>query len=144
VQYTQDTVRGPSAGGSGQDNVYLFDGVNVTLPQYGTLSAEPASHDIAQVTVLKGGAKAVDFNRAGGFAIDSVSKSGTGQYHGELSYQLQTKGMASELTSGAQSRYEQDRDWLNASLGGPILKDRLYFFGSYYRPTKTRSNAANL
>jgi hypothetical protein len=144
VQYTQDQTRGPSAGGSGQDNVYLFDGVNVTLPQYGTLSAEPASHDIAQVTVVKGGARAVDFNRAGGFAIDSVSKSGSSQYHGELSYQFQTKGMAAELTSGAQSRYEQDRDWLNASLGGPILKDRLYFFGSYYRPTETRSNAANL
>ena len=80
----------------------------------------------------------MDFNRAGGFSIDSVSKSGTSQYHGELSYQFQTKGMAAELTSGAQSRYEQDRDWLNASLGGPILKDRLYFFGSYYRPTKSQ------
>jgi hypothetical protein len=144
VQYTQDQTRGPSAGGSGQDNVYLFDGVNVTLPQYGTLSAEPASHDIAQVTTVKGGARAVDFNRAGGFAIDSVSKSGTSEYHGQLSYQLQTKDMSKELTSGAQSRYEQDRDWLNASLGGPILKDRLYFYGSYYRPTRSRSNAANL
>ena len=42
VQYSQDQIRGPSAGGSGQDNVYNFDGVNVSLPQYGTLSAEPA------------------------------------------------------------------------------------------------------
>ena len=49
VQYSQDSVRGPSAGGSGQDNVYQFDGVNVTLPLFGTLSAEPSSHDIAQV-----------------------------------------------------------------------------------------------
>ena len=56
VQYTQDETRGPSAGGSGQDNVYRFDGVDVTTPQYGTLSAEPASHDIAQVTVTTGGA----------------------------------------------------------------------------------------
>jgi Carboxypeptidase regulatory-like domain len=144
VQYTQDQTRGPSAGGNGQDNVYLFDGVNVTLPQYGVLSAEPASHDIAQVTIVKGGARAVDFDRAGGFSMDSVSKSGTSQYHGELSYQFQTKGMAADLTSGAQSRYQQDRDWMNASLGGPILKDRLYFFGSYYRPTLSRSNAANL
>ena len=54
VQYTEDTVRGPSAGGSGQDNVYLFDGANVTLPLFGNLSAEPASHDIAQVTVDHG------------------------------------------------------------------------------------------
>jgi hypothetical protein len=144
VQYTQDETRGPSAGGSGQDNVYRFDGVDVTTPQYGTLSAEPASHDIAQVTVTKGGARAVDFNRAGGFAIDSVSKSGTSQYHGELSYQFQGKGMTADLTSGAQSRYDLDRDWLNASLGGPILKERLFFFGSYYRPTETKSNAANL
>ena len=58
VQYTQDTTRGPSAGSNGQDNVYKFDGVNVTLPLFGTLSAEPAAHDIAQMTVIKGGAKA--------------------------------------------------------------------------------------
>ena len=32
VQYSQDAVRGPSAGGSGQDNVYKFEGVNVTGP----------------------------------------------------------------------------------------------------------------
>ncbi len=55
VQYTQDEVRGPSSGASGQDNVYKFDGVNVTLPLFGTLSAEPAAHDIAQVNVVKGG-----------------------------------------------------------------------------------------
>jgi hypothetical protein len=144
VQYTQDQTRGPSAGGSGQDNVYNFDGVNVTLPLFGTLSAEPASHDIAQVTVIKGGARAVDFDRAGGFSIDSVSKSGTSEFHGTLSYQLQTAGMSSELASGIQSRYEKDADWLNLNLGGPVLKDRLFFYGSYYRPTVERQNAANL
>jgi hypothetical protein len=144
VQYTEDTVRGPSAGGSEQDNVYQFDGVNVTLPLFGTLSAEPASHDIDQVSVVKGGATAIDFNRAGGFSIDSVSKSGTSQYHGQASFQLQTKGMSSDLTSGVLSRYEQDRNWLNLNLGGPIVKDRLLFYGSYYRPTNSRENRANL
>ncbi len=144
VQYSQDAVRGPSAGGSGQDNVYQFDGVNVTLPFYGTLSAEPASHDIAQVTVIKGGSRAVEFDRSGGFSIDSVSKSGTSQYHGQISYQLQSASMSSDLTSGIQSRYEQDRDWLNLNLGGPVIGDQLYFYGSYYRPTRNRENAANL
>ena len=135
MQYTQDTIRGPSAGGSGQDNVYQFDGVNVTLPLFGTLSAEPASHDIAQVTVVKGGARAVDFDRAGGFSIDSVSKSGTSQFHGELSYQFQTQRHG----VGARQRHPValragPRAGLNANLGGPILKDQLYFYGSYYRP----------
>ncbi|MFP5379613.1 MAG: carboxypeptidase regulatory-like domain-containing protein, partial [Vicinamibacteria bacterium] len=144
VQYTEDQVRGPSAGGSGQDNVYQFDGVNVTLPLFGTLSAEPASHDIDQVTTVKGGARAVDFDRSGGFTIDSVSKSGTSRYSGQVSFQLQTAGMASELESGQLSRFEQDRNWLTANVGGPVLQNRLFFYGSYYRPTRTRENRANL
>ena len=144
VQVSQDQTRGPSAGGNGQDNVYLFDGVNVTLPLFGTLSAEPASHDIAQVTVIKAGARAVDFDRSGGFSMDSVSKSGTAQFHGLLSYQFQDNNMSSDLDSGSLSRFEQDRTWLTANLGGPIVKDRLYFYGSYYRPTRTRENRANL
>ena len=90
MQYTQDSTRGPSAGSNGQDNVYSFDGVNVTLPLFGTLSAEPASHDIAQITVIKGGARAVDFHRAGGFAVDSVSKSGTNRFSGPLSSSSRT------------------------------------------------------
>ncbi|MCA1559324.1 MAG: carboxypeptidase-like regulatory domain-containing protein [Acidobacteria bacterium] len=144
VQFTQDAVRGPSAGGSGQDNLYQFDGVNVTLPLFGTLSAEPASHDIAQVTTTKGGARAVDFDRSGGFAIDSVSKSGTARYAGEVSFQLQNNNMASDVKSGSPSRYEQDRTWTTANLGGPILRDRLFFYGSYYRPERKRDNRANL
>ena len=144
VQLTQDQTRGPSAGGSGQDNVYQFDGVNVTLPLFGTLSAEPASHDIAEVTVIKGGARAIDFDRSGGFSIDSVSRSGTSRYSGELSYQLQNNGMAAALKSGQVSRFEQDRSWIDANGGGPILRDRLYFYGSYYRPVRTRDNRANL
>ncbi|HXW06000.1 MAG TPA: carboxypeptidase regulatory-like domain-containing protein [Vicinamibacterales bacterium] len=144
VQVTADQVRGPSAGGSGQDNVYQFDGVNVTLPLFGTLSAEPAAHDIAQVTTIKGGARAVDFDRSGGFTIDSVSKSGTNRYSGEISYQVQTAGMSAALTSGAQSRYEADRSWLTANVGGPVIPNRLHFYTSYYRPENRRENRANL
>ncbi|MGE0453420.1 MAG: carboxypeptidase regulatory-like domain-containing protein [Vicinamibacteria bacterium] len=144
VQYTEDTTRGPSAGGSGQDNVYQFDGANVNLPLFGTLSAEPASHDIAQVTVTKGGARAVDFDRSGGFSIDSVSRSGTDAFHGMLSYQLMDSSLVGEQKAGVNSRFEQDRSWLTANLGGPVVKDKLYFYGSYYRPERTRENAANL
>jgi hypothetical protein len=52
--------------------------------------------------------------------------------------------MSADLDAGIRSRYEQDRSWLTANLGGPLLKDRLYFYGSYYRPESARENAANL
>jgi hypothetical protein len=146
VQFTQDSTRGPSAGGSGQDNVYKFDGVNVTTPLFGTLSAEPASHDIAQVTTIKGGAKAVDFDRAGGFSVDSVSKSGTNRYSGMVSFQLQDNSMTAKVKTATTSYsvYEQDRTWATANLGGPVIPNKLFFYASYYRPTRTRENAANL
>jgi len=144
VQYTQDGTRGPSSGGSGQDNVYMFDGVNVTLPLFGTLSAEPASHDIAQVTTIKGGAKAINFERSGGFAIDSVSKSGTNKLTGQISYQLLNHNMWAKLNSGSLSKYEQDKNWWDLNAGGPVMKDKVFFYASYYRPGFTRDNRANL
>jgi hypothetical protein len=143
VQVTNDQTRGPSAGGSGQDNVYQFDGVNVTLPLFGTLSAEPSSHDIAQVTTIKGGARAVDFDRSGGFTIDSVSKSGTNRYAGEIGLQFQTPGMTSALDANVLSRYEANRSWLTANVGGPVVPNRVHFYASYYRPENRRENPSN-
>ncbi len=143
VMYTQDINRGPSAGASGQDNVYLFDGVNVTMPLFGLNAAEPATHDIAQVNVIRGGAKAVDFDRAGGFLIDSLSKSGTNKFSGEVGYQILKHGMIADQ-KGTDTIFQQDRDWTTVNLGGPILSSRLFFYGSYYRPVYTRSNQANL
>lgn len=143
VQYSEDTVRGPSAGGSGQDNVYLFDGVNVGLPLFGTLSAEPSSHDIDQVAIVKGGAKALDFNRSGGFTINSISKSGTNTLTAEASYQIQTEGMTGDRDTSSASEFEQDQDWSVLSVGGPLIRDRLFFYSSYYRPTVDRENRSN-
>ena len=143
VQNTPDGTRGPSAGGSGQDNVYQFDGVNVTLPLFGTLSAEPAAHDIAQITTTKGGARAIDFDRSGGFSVNSVSKSGTNRLAGQVSFQLQSNPMTAGLETGTSSRYEQDRSWVNLNAGGPIVANRVFFYGSYYRPEYGRNNQAN-
>jgi hypothetical protein len=144
VMYTQDTVRGPSAGASGQDNVYMFDGVNVTMPLFGVLNVEPNTRDVAQVTVVKGGATAIDFNRAAGFLIDSVSKSGANKIFGELSYQLLSPDFVAKQDGTQNLTYDQERTWITANLGGPILPDRLFFYGSYYRPEYNRANQANL
>ena len=144
VQYTEDGIRGPSAGGSGQDNSYEFDGVSVSLPQYGTLSTEPAAQDIEEVVVVKGGANAVGFNRSGGFLINTLSKSGTNQFRGELSYQIQTDSMTSAVTEDTEATSDPNFDWLVANIGGPIIPEMLYFYASYYRPTEDQTNRANV
>ena len=144
VQYTPDTTRGPSAGGSGQDNVYKFDGVNVTLPLFGTLSAEPASHDIAQVTIVRGGAQATQFDRSGGFLIDSVSRSGTNRFGGQINYQFQNAGMTANTVNNTVSKYDAMHSWFDLNGGGPVVKDKVFFYALYYRPAINRGNGTNL
>lgn len=138
VQYTQDSVRGPSAGGSGQDNTYAFDGVDVTLPMFGTLSAEPSTHDVEQVAVERGGATAIGFNRSGGFAVNTKSKSGTNEFKGSVEYKLQPKALVGDTKAGTE--YETDVSWMNANAGGPIIPERLFYYGSYYGPRTHRDN----
>ncbi|MGJ8562344.1 MAG: carboxypeptidase regulatory-like domain-containing protein [Alphaproteobacteria bacterium] len=144
VQYSEDQVRGPSAGGSGQDNIYQFDGVDVSLPLFGTLSAEPSTHDIDQVSVVRGGATAKGFNRSGGMTVNTISKSGTNEVKGSIEYKIQSAAMTSDRKNVTLSNFDEEKDWIIASLGGPVLEDKLFFYGSYYRPTVTRKNASNL
>ncbi|WP_201276795.1 TonB-dependent receptor [Microbulbifer sp. ALW1] len=138
VQVTADSVRGPNAGGSGQDNTYAFDGVNITLPMFGTLAAEPSSHDIEQVSIERGGARAVGFNRAGGVSVDTKSKSGTNELKGSLEYRFQDPNLRAKDTDGIKSDVEET--WLTASVSGPLIEDTLFFYGSYYGPTVTGEN----
>lgn len=144
VAYSELSVRGPSSGGSGQDNSYQFDGVDVSLPLFGTLASEPSSHDIAQVSIVRGGAKAIGFNRSGGFLMNTVSKTGTDEFKAEVGYQVQTASLTGDQDTGSSLEYDEDRSWSTLSIGGPILRDRLYFYTSYYRPERSRANTSNV
>ena len=139
VQYTEDTIRGPSAGGNGQDNVYKLDGVDVGLPLFGTLSTEPAAYDIEQVSFIRGGVKAVDFNRSGG----SDHQLGHPLRHQRLarSGQLPIQGssMTSDVTEESDETFDEDKDWLTLGIGGPCGRTSC---SSTARTIARRSNRA--
>jgi hypothetical protein len=143
VMYTEDTVRGPSAGGDGQSNVYMIDGAKVTLPQYGTLSADPSNHDVAEISIVRGGSNATNFDRSGGFTIDSISKSGTNKLEIEATYRTQPSNFSAKPAIVSSNKFDEDRNWGTFHVGGPILSDKLFFYGSYYRPERERQNRAN-
>jgi len=140
VQYSENATMGPSAGGSGRDNKYGFDGVDVSLPMFGNLASEPSTHDIQSVSMDRGGAKAVGFNRSGGFAMNTISKSGTNEFHGSLEYKLQPKSLTADIDDDAESTFKENKTWLIGSISGPLIEDELFFYGSFYRPEITKDN----
>ncbi|NRQ43216.1 TonB-dependent receptor [Rheinheimera sp. YQF-2] len=138
VQYTENGTLGPSAGGSGAHNKYGFDGVDVSMPLFGNLASEPSTHDIEMVSMERGGAKAVGFNRSGGFAINTKSKSGTNEFKGSVEYKVENKNFAASPDEGVEQ--DTDKTWITAAVSGPLIQDQLFFYGSYYGPEEKGSN----
>ncbi|HEX7779137.1 MAG TPA: TonB-dependent receptor, partial [Vicinamibacterales bacterium] len=139
----------PAGGGSRQDNKYLIDGVDITNPGFGYLSTEVNGLDIAEFNV-KRGAISAEFGRATGFVTNAVTRSGTNQFHGLGNIELRPRSFsADENTLNRSFEIVKIDNTIGrhveaGSLGGPLLKDRLFFYGSAaYGRTKTsdRTNA---
>ncbi|MBB3229063.1 hypothetical protein FHW69_003712 [Luteibacter sp. Sphag1AF] len=80
--------------------------------------------------------------RGVGASINAVTKSGTNEFHGSVYYAFQnTNDMVGELrnSSGQSSKYNGfDKNWTaGATVGGPIIKDKLFFFAGYEEAKKT-------
>ncbi len=128
---------GPAAGGSRQDNTYLLDGVNITNPGYGYLSSEVNELDIQEVNVKRAGVSA-EFGRSAGVVTNAVTRSGTNRLSGTARIDYLPQSL---IGSSQDVRF---RDMLVQSvaspavgIGGPIVKDKLFWYGSarYFQNT---------
>ncbi len=133
---------GPAAGGSRQDNTYLMDGVNITNPGFGFLETEVNEMDIAEFNV-KRGAISAEFGRSAGIVTNAVSKSGTNTLAGSARIQYQPKSFMSDPEDPAFG--VQPTDYFNPAigLGGPIVKDKVFFYASAQYQKTTRGDRVN-
>lgn len=141
VQVTSDSIRGPSAGASGQDNGYKIDGANLSVPLFGILASSPSTHDVAHVSVERGGARAVGFNRNAGVTLNTESKSGTDEFKGNVTYRLQKGSLQADDEDGLST--EDDIAYITVGAGGPLIEDQLYFYGSYYTRDDSKESGTN-
>ena len=75
-----------------------------------------------------------EYEQASSAVVVAATKSGTNQFHGEVFGQYTGKGLAAQDVFSkrrGQDEPEFKRKQYGAALGGPILKDRLFFFGAY-------------
>lgn len=137
-----NTPQGPSAGGSRQDNTYLMDGVNITNPLFGFLETEVNELDIAEFNV-KRGAISAEFGRSAGIVTNAVSRSGTNLFSGSARIQWQPESFMSDPEDPAFG--VQPRDYFSPAvgLGGPIVKDKVFFYGSAQYQKVTQGDRVN-
>jgi hypothetical protein len=126
-------------GSTGAENVFYIDGVNTTGTEYGFQGKELNFEFIQAVDVKTGGYEA-EFGRSTGGIINVITKSGGNQFHGDVfgyfdNDSLQSKAEPVVATSGISIGYIQ-QDY-GIDLGGPLLKDKLWFFLAYDKVSNT-------
>jgi Carboxypeptidase regulatory-like domain len=120
--------------GVSTDNFYYFDGINVTDPYSGTFGANLNTEIIQEQRVLTGGIPA-EFVGTPGLLSTVVTKSGTNTYHGTVNYFFQNDGLVSANKNAPDETFSRYDTAL--TLGGPIVQDKAWFFGSYRRLNQT-------
>jgi len=142
------TPGGSVAGGrSDQANITL-DGIDVNNQQQGTaftpvIRVTPDSIEEFRVTTSNPDATR---GRSSGAQISLVTKSGTNDFHGNLFwYHRNDFFNANDWFNNASGvdRESLKRHLYGGSLGGPVLKDRLFFFYNYEGMRESKSTGVN-
>ena len=98
---------------------------------------------VKEFQVVSDGAPA-EFGRSSSGFINVVTKSGTNEIHGTAHYFQKWTGLTSRQSDGTRlSGFSQEQ--FGGTVGGPIKKDRLFYFGAYdqqvFRQTKQNNPA---
>jgi len=128
-----------SAFGSGVDqNQYLLDGTSITATGNGVSRADPGVDFIQELQIQSVGAS-VEYGNVQGAVINVITKSGGNRFQDEAAYYWQTGALTSQpirleydrarqLDSGYERAEYRD---FTTSLGGPVVRERLWFFSGY-------------
>ena len=127
-----------SAFGSGtNENQFLIDGTNTTCPCNGVARSEPGVDFIQEVQVQSVGASA-EFGNVQGAVVNVITRQGSERFAYDASYYGQPASLTSQPVrlkydnGRRESGYERARyrDF-TSNLGGPAIRNRLWFFGGY-------------
>jgi hypothetical protein len=112
------------------DNSFLYDGIETRNAWYGAAGLQPDPDMVQEFVMLNSDAPA-QYGSAGAF-INIITRSGTNQFHGTAYEYLRNNDFDArnyfDVSRGAPAFHQNQ---FGASLGGPIRKTKLFFFGNY-------------
>ncbi|HKS73825.1 MAG TPA: carboxypeptidase regulatory-like domain-containing protein [Terriglobales bacterium] len=131
-QSLSDARSGPTMnvnGGLFNQNDFMFDGAYFVNPSRNTGLNYPPPDAVQEFRILTSNFNA-EFGRNVGSEIQVVTKSGTNQFHGDAWEFLRNNALnARNFFTDTVPGIKQNQ--FGAAAGGPIKKDKIFFFGSY-------------
>jgi len=124
-------------GGNDRGNAFTVDGIlqndiyGLNDTGFSSRSSTPVPYDAVRETQVQFAPFDVEYGQFTGCAINVVTKSGTNKFHGEAFFEYASDSLRGDTVAGRPvAPIEDDKRW-GVSLGGPVWKDRLFFFGAY-------------
>jgi len=121
--------------------VYLLDGTNV-MGFFDDSTGNPAlgtalGVDAIQEFKVETNNFSPEYGRAGASVINAISRSGSNQFHGNVFEFLRNSALDARnffdqpVAPGAPAKPSFERNQFGGSVGGPIVKDKIFFFANY-------------
>lgn len=119
-------------GGRPRTNEYLFDGISALQPEPGQVAFFPIVDDIQEFTIQSNNVPA-EFGRFNGGVVNLTTRSGSNDLHGSMYEFLRDRGLNARnyFVRPPSTKSDYSRHQYGGTLGFPILRDRLFFFGDY-------------
>jgi carboxypeptidase family protein len=122
---------------------YLIDGGSIWLPHSANID-QGESETVAEVNVIASTAPAQ--YGGGGNVFNLISKSGTNQFHGALYEYFQNDALNARdyFNRPPQEKARQRFNYFGGSIGGPILKNKLFFYFNYQQLENPNNSQATV
>ncbi len=134
-----------SANSNGQSsyvNLYQIEGIDDDQRTGIHIILVPPASAIQSVDITSNNFEA-EFGRAVGAVVNVTLKSGTNAFHGSVYQNMENNGVNARnyFATGPNGRLVYN--YTGASIGGPILKDKLFFFADFLRVSDHESSTVN-
>jgi outer membrane receptor protein involved in Fe transport len=133
AQNTFGTGRPYVNGAREQENNFILDGMDNNQPDNNDVGFVPSPEAIQEFNLITGSAPA-DFGNYLGGVVNVTIKSGTNDFHGALYDYIRRGGLNANSWSNNLNHIARPGlryDNFGATLGGPIVKNKLFFFMDY-------------
>ena len=119
-------------GGRPRTNEYLYDGISALQPEPGQVAYFPILDSIQEFTVQANNVPA-EFGRFNGGVVNVAYRSGSNAIHGSIFEYFRNEALNARnyFASSTARKPLYRRNLYGATLGAPIIHDRLFFFGDY-------------
>ncbi len=117
------------SGGRARTGEFVVDGSTITEARRGEVQTQPNLDAVQEFKVQTNGLSA-EFGRTAGGVVNATLKSGTNRYHGNLFEFLRNDNLNAR-NFFANTVPKQARNQFGGMIGGPIRKDRTFFFAAY-------------